>query len=300
MTKPEDGENIGRLMVDAHARLVKNDKRFMQVTPVDQLSGWFLKSFATDNFYPVHMCDDPSAPIQLRGLYLDLDPEVQLKMRTALVDAVCSWRPEEHGNRALSEMAFTTSDIRAAEAVMHFIRVVDDRQIIGDPEDEATSHTWRSVIGVVGGFAPSDEIKEATRRWFYDPTFPPRSMAQVLTALTICAPEEYPAHVTRFLEVEREHPSFYHLKVVLGNVIKHAGVPTVAEHLHELTPDPLITFARALIKDVYKMAEVTENPLGIRDRINGNFYAFKATTPEQTVLLQSTIRQILTESIGGN
>lgn len=301
MMTPEDmkhAANMGRavLRISTHAQMVNNDISFMRDTPVKQLRSWFLESFTSNDYSPVHMCDDPSAPRQLSGLYKDLDSEIQLKMRTALTGAVADWKPNEHGNKALSEMAYTAVEIKAGGAVPHLIKVIDDRQIVGDPgKDEEVGHAWRSVVGGVGGFAPTAEIEQASRRWLYDSTFPPRFLAQVMSTLTLCTPDEYPAHVSRFLEVEKQHSDYYSLDAVLGNVVRHAGVQTVAEHMHEFAADPLLIFTRAVKRDFYKRAELLSDLSGLRDRRSDQVHAFKPQQQVQRISLEQVVAQVLAE-----
>ncbi len=290
MAKSEDNGEVLSSLMSYYAAIDENNRQFVKSTSAGDLSNWFLKSYTTRDFSPFDLKHDPSVALQIKYLHSNLEPIDQNKIRNALTNAVSRWDAIKHGNSTIGDLALTAAYIRAEGVVPSLVKVVDERQIAGEIEDDKVESTWGHVVGVVAGFAPSREVEQALRRWFYEPSFPYPFIAQVMTGLTECAPNEYPAHITRFLDVQRQHPESFARDICLANIIRIAEPKILAEHLHELPDDPLTTFARLIQKDIYETVEL--QPLGIRNRKTDTLYTFNS---EDKSRVEGIIIQILSE-----
>lgn len=198
-----------------------------------ELVSWLIRGFATSDFTPVSLEEEPSAVVQLKRLFERLVAPLQEKLKAAAVRSLVEWSLEAHGPAVLRELLYLVAYTRATEAIDP-IRIILDTRVLEELNPEACLRTVQVLIGVLAGFVPLDAAGMCLERLFFSDRFHHRFAAQELVALCEWQPEKHMVYVQEFLEIVAANPTYYRLDWVLAELSRIVGLRRIGRGVERL------------------------------------------------------------------
>ncbi len=244
-------------------------------------------------FPELRLQDEPSALSQLQGIFERLEVTDQQKLKAALMQAVTEWTLNAHGTQVLNGLALIAARIRASQVIRYFCKFLKQPSLLENLE------TSIALIGVLRGFAPSEEVESCFRRLLFSGTCEPKFAGQLFLGLCECNPDQYPEYVPYFIDLLEKLPENYlNLRFTMASFQRTVTLKAIGDRLHLIDRDYRSRFLQLLVGFEWSPAEIelidaSENPLQERRFLQ----ALKDRLPAVSTPTPSSVHCSVSESL---
>jgi GAF domain-containing protein len=191
----------------------KELENFIKGNNVNEISDWLRKGYKTLIFSPLCLANEPSVSVQIKGLFLDFDPDVQSKFKLAINQAISEWTIDNDGACVIDGLAILAAYVRSTSTIDLLRSILESEHLKAASKDEY-ENTTETILSVLSGFAPSEKIINIFRSLLFS-EFDHQFAAQLFIGLCKCEPDRYTDFLPRFLNLTDKNPEFYDINSII-------------------------------------------------------------------------------------
>jgi hypothetical protein len=153
-------------------------------------------------------------------IYKNSGEELQTKIKNAVVKAISEWDPNKNKKEYLFDLACVAALTKMVGAAPGLIRHVDSKHILNNYDN--VDHEDDTILSVIVGFPPNEQIRSALERWYVDEHFPWQAIGLICVGLLENEPENIESFLPKLLKTLDEHPDYFRVDLIGWNLDREA------------------------------------------------------------------------------
>lgn len=257
-------------------------EQWLAARTVSEVRQWLVRGFRSGDFTPMELEADPSAELQVAGVFKRCDDDTRQKIREALALALGEWLVAD-GVQLFKHLLYLASNIRATPVLFVLSGIVERHFLDSRPLDEDEISAWIIAAGFIAGLSGVTAANELMERLYFDERTPKQVMATLFRGLCAGKPGEFPRYLPRYVDSALESPSYYEADVVLAKLIRSVQLEVFADKLH-------LMGSEAVHKLILLLSKLPKRPIRI---------VWRGSAPSILGNLKGNVREISCTWRGG-